>query len=417
MGRFIIEGGNTLKGEIEISGSKNSALPILASTVLLKGVSVINNCPQISDVFKMIEILRILGCEVEFSKGTVVIDSTNADCCEIPSCISEKMRSSVVFMGAVLGRFNEVITGYPGGCEIGERPIDFHIKAFSKMGVDFEENGCCIRGFGNCVLGTDINLDFPSVGATENIMILGAVSKGVTTIYNAAKEPEIVDLQNFLNKAGAKITGGGTDTIYIEGVKELFGTEYNIQRDRIEAGTFMCAVAATGGKAFLKYAKAEDMRQTVLRLSETGCIIKEYNDGIYIKRENILKPVNIIRTEPYPGFPTDMQPQIMSVLTLAKGTSIIIETVFESRFKHILELCKMGADISFNERTAVIKGVPKLKGGFVNCRDLRGGASLIIAGLSASGRTFVDNSVYVERGYENIVEKICLLGGCIKLQK
>ena len=417
MGTFYIKGGNTLNGEVSISGSKNSALPILASTLLVRGVSVIENCPNISDVNKAIDILRMFKCDVEFYDNKVIVNSEKACLCEIPPSISEKMRSSIVFMGASLGRFNEVVTGYPGGCEIGERPIDFHIKAFSKMGVCFEEFGCCMRGFGKTFEGSEINLDFPSVGATENIMILASVSLGETVIYNAAKEPEIVDLQNFLNKAGADIKGAGTDIIYIKGVEKLKGTDYKIISDRIEAGTFLCAVAATGGKLFVKNGKIDDMRQTVLRLLETGCIIKEYNDGIYIERENKLKPINIIRTEPYPGFPTDMQPQIMSVLTLAKGTSIIIETVFEARFKHILDMCKMGADISFDGRIAVIKGVDGLKGSFVNCRDLRGGAGLIIAGLAAEGETFVDNSVYVERGYENIDDKLRLIGGNIKLLK
>ncbi len=417
MGRFIINGGNALNGEVSISGSKNSALPILASTILIKGVSVIENCPNISDVNKTIDILRILGCKVSFSNGKVVVDSKNANMFEVPSDISEKMRSSIIFMGALLGRFNEVITGYPGGCEIGERPIDFHIKAFEEMGVKFENSGCSIYGFGNKFKGANINLDFPSVGATENIMILASVSEGQTVIYNSAREPEIIDLQNFLNKAGADIKGAGTDTIYINGVKELKPVEYSVMSDRIEAGTFMCAVATTGGEVFLKNANATDMRQIILRISETGCIIREYENGISVKKSGFIKPVNIIRTEPFPGFPTDMQPQMMSVLSLARGTSIIVENVFESRFKHILELSKMGADISFEGRTAVIKGVSSLNGSCVVCRDLRGGASLIVAGLSAKGETCVQNSVYVERGYENLDMKIRNLGGDIKLLK
>ena len=417
MGGFAIKGGKCLNGEIEVSGSKNSVLPILSATVLLKGINVIKNCPEISDVLETLEILKTLGCNVEFSNGIAIIDSTNISNNKIESEFSEKMRSSIMFMGALLGRLNEAITGYPGGCEIGERPIDFHLKAFTKMGVEFEEFGGYIKAVRNKSKFAEINLDFPSVGATENIMILASVSEFDTIIYNSAKEPEIIDLQNFLNKAGAKIKGAGSDIIYIKGVKKLNPIEYTVLSDRIEAGTFMCAVAATGGKVFVKNAIGDDMRQTILRLSEIGCLIKEYNSGIFIQRKDLIRPINIIRTEPYPGFPTDMQAQIMSVLTLAQGTSIIIETVFESRFKHILELCKMGADISYDGRTAVVKGVKNLKGTFVNCKELRGGAALIIAGLVAYGETFIDNSIYIKRGYSNIEDKIKGIGGDISYKE
>lgn len=283
------------------------------------------------------------------------------------------------------------------------------------MGATIEEENGFIICKAQKLRGTKINLNFPSVGATENIMLAAVKAEGRTTIYNAAREPEIVDLQNFLVKMGAKIRGAGTDTIFIDGVMKLNDVEYSVVPDRIEAGTFLTAAAITGGEIYLKEVRPDTMQQVLLRLIETGCSVKEEANSIYLKAPSILKPVEKIRTQPYPGFPTDMQPQIMSLLTLAKGTSIIIETVFESRYKHIVELCKMGADISFEGTTAVIKGVDKLKGAYVASCDLRGGAALILAGLAAEGETTVCNSIYVERGYEHIEYALASMGADVKL--
>lgn len=417
MGSYRIEGGHPICGEIEVRGSKNGVLPILAATVLTGAVTVLHNCPFISDFFLTLEILKSLGCLVERKGRTVVIDSCCVSKNEVETDVVKKMRSSIIFMGALTGRFHETKLGYPGGCEIGVRPIDLHLKAFRKMGVAIEDDKECFVCRADKVVGKKINLDFPSVGATENIMLLATLAKGRTTIYNAACEPEIVELQTFLNRCGAKVSGAGTYCVTVEGVDKLHGTEYTVFPDRIEAGTYLCAAAITSGEITLKSAAPSSMRQVLLRLGEVGCEIRESANEIYMKAPKALHPVERIHTGPYPGFPTDMQPQFMSVLTLAKGTSIISETVFEARFKHIEDLCRMGADIAMEGQLAVIKGVDKLTGGYVFGKDLRGGAALILAGLAAAGETVVGNSGYVERGYERIDKALCSLGAKIQLEK
>lgn len=416
MGSYRIEGGHPVQGELQVSGSKNGVLPILAATVLIGGETILHNCPLISDFFLTLQLLKSLGCKVEQKGKSVIIDSSGITKNCVEDGIVKKMRSSIIFMGALTGRFHETKIGYPGGCEIGVRPIDLHLKAFRKMGVSIRDE----KGFITCqadkLVGRKINLDFPSVGATENIMLLAVLAKGRTMIYNAACEPELVELERFLNLCGAKIHGTGTDCITIDGVEKLHGIEYDIFPDRIEAGTYLCAAAITGGEILLKRACPEAMRQILLRLTETGCEIREAKNEIYLKAPKELLPVDRIHTCPYPGFPTDMQPQMMSVLTLARGTSIISETVFEARFKHIEDLCRMGADIALESQTAVIKGVKRLHGCYVSGKDLRGGAALILAGLSAEGETIVGNSCFVERGYEKIEENLSRLGAKIRLE-
>lgn len=417
MSRYVIEGGYPIRGEVTIGGSKNAVLPILAASVLTGGKTVLHHCPQISDFFFTLDLLSSLGCIVERDGKTVYIDASGVSENKLETDAVKKMRSSIIFMGALLGRFDEVRIGYPGGCEIGIRPIDFHLKAFEKMGISIEEE----KGILHCVakrrVGKKINFDFPSVGATENVMLLATKAEGRTVIYNAAREPEIVELQNFLNCCGGKIRGAGTDTIVIDGVRELTGTEFTIFPDRIEAGTYLCAAAITGGEIFLHRAIPDTMRQVLLRFGEMGCEMQEGKDYISLKAPKICRPIERIHTCPYPGFPTDMQPQFMSVLTLASGTSMISETVFEARLKHITDLCRMGADITVEGQTAVIKGVKGLKGTCVTSRDLRGGAALILAGLVAEGETIVENASYVERGYENIQEALSCLGAKIRLEK
>lgn len=416
MGNYIIQGGERLSGQIHANGCKNAVLPIMAATILNGGKSIIHNCPLISDFYLTMEILKELGCDVILEGKTLTVDSSHADGCTIPEHQVKKMRSSILFLGSALGRFHYVEVAFPGGCEIGARPIDLHLKAVKKMGVTIREEKEYIVCHGEKLWGTKINLDFPSVGATENVMLAAVLARGRTVIYNAAREPEIEDLQKFLVAMGAKVFGAGTDTITIEGVDTLHDVEYTVMPDRIETGTFLIAAAITKGEIEIKEARPDTMRQIILRLSETGCKIQEERNWIYLKAPQYLKPIEIVRTQPFPGFPTDMQPQLMSLLTLAKGTSIIIETVFESRYKHIVELCRMGAEIAFEGRTAVIKGVDALHGAYVNGYDLRGGAALILAALAAKGESTVSNSFFVERGYEKMEQVLTGLGAKIRLE-
>ena len=417
MGKYKIEGGHALKGIVTVRGSKNGILPILAGVMLTEGETILHNCPCISDVHFTLEMLKQLGCNVKKEYRTIIINTSDCKNKDIDSESVQKMRSSILFKGALLGKFCKANIGYPGGCEIGMRPIDLHLKAFREMGIEIEEQKGILCCDGKKCIGTKINLDFPSVGATENCILLAAKSKGYTTIYNAACEPEIVELQTFLNQCGANIKGAGTDCIVIEGVKSLHGTEYTVSSDRIEAGTFLCGAAITKGEIELKNLSADTMRQVLLRLGEAGCVIKEQKNSIYLKAPKKIKPVSRIHTGPYPDFPTDMQPQFMSILTLAEGTSIISETVFEARFKHISELCRMGADITVEGQTAVIKGVKGLKGAYVSGKDLRCGAALILAGLAAEGETVVENACYVQRGYEQIEKVLTSLGAVISLEE
>ncbi|NLK36541.1 MAG: UDP-N-acetylglucosamine 1-carboxyvinyltransferase [Epulopiscium sp.] len=417
MGRYRVEGGYPIAGEMETKGSKNGVLPILAAVLLTESEVILHHCPLISDFFLTLEILKSLGCRIKRDGRTVIIDASFADKSSIENEIVQKMRSSIIFMGALLGKYGEACVGYPGGCEIGVRPIDLHLKAFREMGVTIRDEKGFIYCTSKSINGVKINLDYPSVGATENILLLASKAKGQTIVYNAACEPEIVQLAEFLNACGAKITGAGTECIVIDGVQRMHGTEFTIFPDRIEAGTLLCAAAITGGEIHLKKVKPDDMRQTLLRLDEVGCKMIEGQNEIYLKAPRVLRPVDIIYTGPYPNFPTDMQPQMMSVLTLARGTSIISETVFEARFKHIAELCRLGADIHVEGQTAVIKGVKKLQGCHVIGRDLRGTAALILAGLSAEGETVVENSQYVERGYEEFEKTLTALGAKIRLEK
>ncbi len=413
MGKYHIYGGQKLQGEISISGSKNAVLPILAATVLNSSTNCIHNCPQIVDFKTMIEILKSIGCKVICEGNTTIVDSSCANSYEVPEKQVKEMRSSIIFLGSLIGKFKKAIVTYPGGCELGARPIDLHLKALKQMNVNIKEE----QGFIICeteeLLGSDINLDFPSVGATENIMLAAVLAKGRTIINNAAKEPEIEDLQNFLVSMGAKIYGAGTEKIYIDGVDKLNEVEYTVMPDRIIAGTFLTAGTITSGEVVLNNVNINHMSLILSKLRECGCNILESENQIYLKAPKILKSIDIIRTYPYPGFPTDMQPQLITLLTLAKGTSIIIETVFESRYKHIPELIRMGANISVDGRTAIVKGVKELRGVEVTSKDLRGGAALILAGLVAQGETIVDNSKHIERGYENIEKTLTNLGAKI----
>jgi UDP-N-acetylglucosamine 1-carboxyvinyltransferase len=417
MAKLVIEGGRELHGELEVQGSKNAVLPILAASILNSGLNTIRNCPRLKDVEIMMEILRTIGCKVIWEAGnTVCIDSTNLNSTVIPEDLAAEMRSSVIFLGPMLARLGSVTISYPGGCEIGPRPIDLHIKALRQMGATVRDT---LGGFIYCeakrIKGSDIHLDYPSVGATENIMLASVFSDGTTFIRNAAKEPEIVDLQDYMRRLGINVFGAGTSVIKVEGTgRSLPDVEKAVIPDRIVAGTYITAAATTGGDLVLRKVIPEHIRAVIHVARECGCIIREYSDSIRVKGPERPNPIDSLRTLPYPGFPTDMQPQILALLTTANGTSIIVETVFENRYKHVEELLRMGANIKVEGRIAVIKGVRKLIGANVRARDLRGGAALVIAGLSAQGVTVVDNIRHIDRGYENIEKYLSLAGANIK---
>lgn len=414
MKSYIIEGGKKISGEIEVSGSKNSSLPILAASILNGGITQLYNVPKIRDTKITLKILQLLGCQIRANSGKIVIDSKNIEKREIPERLMGEMRSSVILAGAMLARFKRVRFSYPGGCDIGTRPIDLHIKAFKKLGVKVIEEAGYILCECDKIIGSEIQLDFPSVGATENIMLASVFCEGITYIKNAALEPEIVDLQNFLNKMGAKVEGAGTSIIKIKGVQKLRGISYNIMPDRIEAGTLLCAAAVTGGDIKVKKVEPEHIAAVLAKLEEMGCNIEVNKNEIYLKTSKRLKAVDI-KTLPYPGFPTDLQSIFGGMLITAKGTSIITENIFENRYKCMGELQRMGAKITVDNRTVVIKGVRKLTGAKVKATDLRGGAALVIAALNAKGKTKIENIEYILRGYENLDKKLNSLGAKINL--
>lgn len=405
-------GGYPLNGELKIQGSKNGILPVLAAVILQKGVCVLHNCPDIQDVKETISILRDLGAVCQFQKGTITVDTTNIKNIHIPDQKTGRMRSSILFLGAILGRFQEASLGKAGGCDIGARPIDMHLDGFIRMGAFVKENDDAIIAKGK-LEGADIILRMASVGATENIMLGAVLAKGVTVIYNAAKEPEIVELAQFLKQMGAEIYGEGSSTIIISGVKELHGIEYTIMPDRIVAGTYLLAAAATKGKVRVHQIKQEHLGAVKVVLRQMGAVIEETVDSIYVNGEAAEKPLEYLRTDIYPGFPTDLQSPLLSVLSVAKGESHIYESIFENRYKTVAELRKMGANIQCCEKMVIVQGMDSLYGCEVEGHELRGFASLVIAGLVAEGRTKIYNKCFAERGYENIVRDFLKLGGKI----
>ena len=409
--KYVIEGGKRLEGTTYVSGSKNASLPIIAATLLNGGMNKLYNVPNIHDTKMMLKILEDLGCKIKRNNGKIIIDSRNIHNHEIPESLMREMRSSVIIAGALLARNKKVMFTYPGGCDIGSRPIDLHIKSFEKLGIHVKEEFGYIICEAEEIIGNDIHLDFPSVGATENIMLASVFAKGTTKINNAAMEPEIIDLQNALNAMGAKINGAGTNNIIIKGVEKLKDLSYNIIPDRIEAGTLLCATAITGGNIKLQKVIPEHIMTLLNKLEEMGCTIQ------INKNEIILNSPKNIKTLPYPGFPTDLQSILGATLTVAKGTSIIVENIFENRYKYLNELTKMGAKATIEGRTAVIKGVRKLSKANVRATDLRGGASLVIAALNARGRTYIDNIEYILRGYENLDKKLRSLGANINIEE
>ncbi len=414
MSSYIIEGGKKLEGTVKISGSKNSALPIIAATILNAGKTTLYNVPNIQDTQMMYKILETLGAKIEKKNGKIKIDTSKINKFEIPPDLMHKMRSSVILAGALLGRYKKAIFSYPGGCDIGARPIELHLKSFEKLGIQVNQNHGSIECKAEKIKGEKIDLDFPSVGATENAILASVLEEGTTIITNAAREPEIIDLQNFLNKMGAKITGAGTDEIQIKGVKHLKDISYNIMPDRIEAGSFLCFAAATKGNIILENVNPTHITPIINKLEETECKIEIKQNKIKIIAPKKLKAIDI-KTMPYPGFPTDMQSIFASMLTTAKGTSIIVENIFENRYKYTQELIKMGAKITVEGKSAVIRGTKKLYGADVKATDLRGGAALVLAGLTAKGKTQIDNIEYILRGYEKLDYKLKNLGANIKI--
>ena len=405
MASYIIKGGEKLEGIVKISGSKNAALPILAATVLNVGKTTLYNVPNIQDTQMMFKILETLGGKVEKKNNKIIIDTSKINKFEIPEELMHKMRSSVILAGALLGRYKKAIFSYPGGCDIGSRPIDLHLRSFEKLGINVVQNYGNIICDAEKIKGEKIDLDFPSVGATENAILASVLAEGITTITNAAREPEIIDLQNFLNKMGAKIIGAGTNEIRITGVKTLKDISYNIMPDRIETGTFLCLAVATKGNLILENTNAEHITPVITKLQEAECKIEIEKNKIKINSNKKIKALDI-KTMPYPGFPTDMQSVFSAMLTTAKGTSIIVENIFENRFKYTQELNKMGAKITVEGKSAIIRGVRKIYGANVKATDLRGGAALVLAGLSAKGITKVENIEYILRGYENFDKKL-----------
>lgn len=414
MSKFIIQGGKELAGEVRISGSKNAALPIIAATVLVKGKITLYNVPNIQDVQTMFEIIRDIGGKVTKKNNKMIIDTSKINTYEIPENLMRKMRSSVILAGAIIGKYNKANFSYPGGCEIGSRPIDLHLKGFEKLGINIKEEYGEIICNAEKIEGTQIHLDFPSVGATENIILAACLAEGTTILTNAAKEPEIEDMVKFLNKAGAKIRGAGTDRVEIIGVKKLFEISYNIMPDRIEAGTYLVAGAITGGNVKIINANPNHIEPILDKLEEANCMLKIGKNCIELKAPKRIKAVDI-KTMPYPGFPTDMQSIMAATFTIAKGTTIVVENIFENRYKYVQELNKMGAKITVEGKSAIIRGVRKIYGATVKATDLRGGAALVLAGLSAKGTTVVENIEYILRGYEDFDKKIRALGGNIEV--
>lgn len=413
METLLIRGGKPLTGSVKVSGAKNAVLPIMAASLLgSEYPSTIEDVPHLQDVRTMKAVLESLGVQCQLLNNQLQIDATEIHSVEAPNDLVVQMRASFLIMGPLLARMGRVRVSLPGGCAIGSRPIDQHLKGFEALGAEIHLEQGCVEARANRLIGTQIYLDIPSVGATENIMMAATLAHGETVIENAAEEPEIVDLANYLNAMGAKIRGAGTGTIRIEGVDQLRGTAHTVIPDRIEAGTYMTAIAITGGDAFVEGAIADHLKPVTAKLREMGVYVSEEETGIHVVATHPLKSVDI-KTMPYPGFPTDMQAQFMALLSVAQGASMVTETIFENRFMHVPELIRMNADIRVDGRVAVIEG-GELQGAQVTATDLRAGAALIIAGLAASGTTEVRGLHHIDRGYVNIVEKLAAMGADIR---
>lgn len=415
MDNIVVKGGNILNGDVEISSAKNAVLPIISACILNGNKNIIYKAPMLEDVFVLSEALKFLNGKVKIDtlQEKLIIDSSNLKSIRVPDELVRKMRASFLLMGPMLARFGEFKISLPGGCNIGTRPIDLHLKGLAALGAEINVGHGYVEAKADRLIGDNIYLDFPSVGATENIMMAATLAEGETIIGNCAEEPEIQDLANFLNKMGASITGAGTDTIIVKGVKKLNEVSYTPIPDRIEAGTFMIAAAITKSIIKIKGVKEEHLKPVIAKLIEMGVDIQINKNEMIIDGSGNLKAVDI-KTMPYPGFPTDMQSQLMSLLSVVNGTSMVTETIFENRFMHVAELTRMGANIKIDGRSAIVQGVPKLTGAHVRATDLRAGAAMILAGLVAEGTTTISNVYHIDRGYVAIEDKLSKLGAHIK---
>lgn len=417
MDRILILGGRPLSGRVRVSGAKNAVLKLMAAALLAEEPCVIRNVPDIADVASMLRLLQALGADVKFSPGpeggALVIDASGPIRAEAPECFVREIRASIQMMGPLLGRLGQVEVGFPGGCAIGDRPIDLHLKGFRRLGATIREQRGMIIARAQRLVGAELHLDFPSVGATENLMSAAVLASGETVIRNPAREPEVVELQNFLNLMGADVQGAGHDVIRIRGVRRLHGAEYTVMPDRVEAGTYMVAAAITGGEVEVAPVIVDHVEMVLGKLREAGAMIERSGQAVFVGRKGPIGPLEI-RSAPYPGFPTDMQPQFTSLLSIALGTSLIRETIYTSRFKHVEELRRMGAQIVVEDRTAIIRGLPALSGAPVTAYDLRGGAALLLAGLAAEGETLIEGVHHLDRGYERMEEKLRALGAEVR---
>ncbi len=414
--KLVISGGRKIEGELTVQGAKNSVLPLLSAAVLAHGESVLHNCPQLTDVDAACRILSGLGCRCVRSGGTITVNASSVSRSDIPDELMREMRSSIMFLGSILGRTGRCRLSFPGGCELGARPIDLHLSALKQMGALItEEHGFLDVSAPQGLKGARITLSFPSVGATENILLAAVTARGTTELHNAAREPEICDIADFLIKCGARISGAGSGVIYIEGVERLYPSEYSVMPDRIAAGTYLCCAAATGGELLLSGCRTEDMTAFLSVLESMGCRGYAYGGGkLYFSRKRKLIAPPTIRTMPYPGFPTDIQAPIMAVTTLAEGTSVFVETIFDNRYRHVPELVRLGSSIKAEGRVAVVEGVKRLTGAKLCAHELRGGAALITAALAAEGVSEITGLNYIDRGYDGIEAALRQAGADIK---
>lgn len=414
MCELLAEGGNTLNGELTIQGSKNSVLPILAATLLTADTCTVENCPHLRDVEASIAILRQLGCCTHWENDALVVDTAHMDKSEVPDALMREMRSSVIFLGAILARSGEATLSYPGGCELGPRPIDMHLSALRALGAEIDERGGKLRCRAAKLCGCEIILPMPSVGATENAILAACGAEGTTTLYNAAREPEIVDLQAFLNAMGGNVRGAGGSIITVEGKRLLHGGRHRVISDRIVGATYLCAAAGCGGEVMLRNVDYRALSTVAAALSEAGCRITSSDDTVSICSGGTLKAIRPVRTAPYPGFPTDAQPVLMAALLKSDGSTVFVENIFENRYRHVDELARMGAEIRVAGRVAVVNGKRLLHGASVKCTDLRGGAALVLTALQAEGQSRITQIEHIDRGYESIERDLRLLGASIR---
>lgn len=413
MSQLLVQGGRPLRGEVTIQGAKNSVLPILAATLLTAEQVEVRNCPRLRDVDASVRILRALGCEARWEGESLLVDTAGLNGCAISDILMREMRSSAIFLGAILARCGQAELSYPGGCELGPRPIDLHLNGLRELGAEIDDSGGLLHCKAARLKGRELVLSLPSVGATENLMLAACGAEGVTTICNAAREPEIEDLQNFLNACGGKVSGAGTSTVTVEGGRQFHGCSYTVMPDRIAAATYLCAVASAGGEGFLRGARERHLSTVTAVLREAGCDIRGTETGIACACRGRPRAVRPVRTAPYPGFPTDAQAVLMAALLRSRGTTVFEENIFENRYRHVDELTRMGADIRVAGRVAVVTGAQTLHGAAVRCTDLRGGAALCVAALAAEGKTHISETDHIDRGYQDIVSDLRALGADI----